>query len=148
MMKYVVAVMVCLSALPVMAEEVNEAKEERREKIREARKELREEFKKDFKDNREAFKTECKSDLEKLCGDIKPGGGGKMKCLSEKQELATPSCKAVLINNKAEREAFKVKRKERMKTIRKERTEELRKERMEELRKERIKETQTPQTGP
>ena len=38
----------------------------------------------------------CKPDFQKLCGDIKPGGGRIMECLGSKYDQLSDDCKKVV----------------------------------------------------
>ncbi len=49
-----------------------------------------------------AEESPCKADYEKLCGDVKPGGGRIMECLKEHKDELSPECKTFLENKKAE----------------------------------------------
>jgi hypothetical protein len=42
----------------------------------------------------------CRPDFEKLCGDIKPGGGRIMECLSSKYDQLSDDCKKVVDSRK------------------------------------------------
>ena len=47
----------------------------------------------DMKKMRENMKSACKSDVQKLCSDVKVGGGNIMKCLNDNESQLSTSCK-------------------------------------------------------
>ena len=55
------------------------------------------------KDGKDPFAV-CRADLERLCGDVKPGEGRQVKCMMEKRAGASGEC-ATILNKKAEKEA-------------------------------------------
>jgi Cysteine rich repeat len=42
----------------------------------------------------------CKPDFQKLCGDVKPGGGRIMECLNGKYDQLSDDCKKVVDSRK------------------------------------------------
>ena len=42
----------------------------------------------------------CKPDFQKLCGDIKPGGGRIMECLGSKYDQLSEDCKKLVDSRK------------------------------------------------
>ena len=47
----------------------------------------------DMKKMREDMKAACKSDVQKLCNNVKAGGGNIMKCLKDNESQLSTSCK-------------------------------------------------------
>ena len=61
-----------------------------KDKVSPACKEHMDKMKEHMKDAREA----CRADVEKLCADVKPGGGAIMKCLHEHKDQVSSDCRA------------------------------------------------------
>ena len=38
----------------------------------------------------------CRADAERLCADVKPGGGRVLACLAERQQELTPKCREAI----------------------------------------------------
>ena len=47
----------------------------------------------------------CKADVQKLCGDVKPGHGAIWKCLNNNQSQASPACQASMTAAKQKMQA-------------------------------------------
>lgn len=50
----------------------------------------------------------CESDVENLCADIEKGKGRIMKCLKEKKDQVSETCKAELMDKKEMRKKLKL----------------------------------------
>ncbi|GGG10002.1 hypothetical protein GCM10010924_43690 [Rhizobium wenxiniae] len=48
-----------------------------------------------------ALRDNCKQDIQKLCADIKPGGGQLMACVQEKKAQLSQECAATLADLRA-----------------------------------------------
>jgi len=46
--------------------------------------------------DRLALRDNCKQDIQKLCPNIKPGGGELLACVREKQDQLSQECSATL----------------------------------------------------
>jgi len=51
----------------------------------------------------------CKGDAEKLCKDVKPGGGRIARCLKEHQQQVSPGCKNAMQEAKSKHDETKKK---------------------------------------
>ncbi|MGZ3789601.1 MAG: cysteine rich repeat-containing protein [Bacteriovorax sp.] len=60
-----------------------------------AKKEEMKEIRGKKREKLKAVIANCKEDAQKLCSDIAPGHGGRMKCLKEKKDQLSDKCKAV-----------------------------------------------------
>jgi hypothetical protein len=49
----------------------------------------------------------CAADMKKLCGDVKAGGGAKMRCMKEHEKDLSAECKAKLAEKKEQRHEMK-----------------------------------------
>ena len=63
---------------------------ENKDKLSAECKAQKEKMKAAFKEVKEA----CQDDVEKFCGEMKPGRGRIMKCMKEHKEQLSPACKA------------------------------------------------------
>lgn len=50
----------------------------------------------------------CEDDVESLCGDVQKGKGRIMKCLKEKKDQVSETCKAELMDKKEMRKKMKM----------------------------------------
>jgi gas vesicle protein len=55
---------------------------------------------KEVKEKIKEFKEACKGDVEKLCKDVKMGGGRIIKCLKANSDTLSPDCKAAMSREK------------------------------------------------
>ena len=46
----------------------------------------------------------CRADVQRLCGDLAPGGGRIVRCLAERQSEISDACRAAVTERRAERE--------------------------------------------
>ena len=74
-----------------LKEHENELSPACKEKIAEAGKKMQE------------LRQACKGDVERLCKDVKPGGGRLVKCLKEHESELSPECKAKIAELRKEK---------------------------------------------
>lgn len=53
-----------------------------------------------MKEHYKEIKEACSDDVEKFCGEIKPGKGRIMKCMRQHKEELSSACKAEMAQNK------------------------------------------------
>lgn len=51
-----------------------------------------------------ALRDNCKQDIQKLCPDVKPGGGALMACVKENKDKLSSACATTIADLKAKRE--------------------------------------------
>lgn len=104
------AVMECLKAhekelsseCKAQAQAWKEKRKERREDMRGKMKdrmqgsEGHEGLRERMRDKMQALMAACKGDMEKVCADVKPGGGAKIRCLKENESKLSPACREAL----------------------------------------------------
>lgn len=54
--------------------------------------------------HRGMLRQACMADLQKLCGDVQPGGGRIVQCLRQHQDQVSDGCKAAMANMHSHRD--------------------------------------------